>query len=279
MAALHQVTSWPVGRVAAAIVTADGDVDSIGDTDHRFRLASLSKCLAGWAIAVAWEEGSVDLDEPIVRDDVPAGATLRHLLAHASGLPFEGDTPIAAVGERRVYSNTGIERAAAVLEDATGLPFATYLAEAVLDPLGMTSSELTGSPAHAVRSTVADMARFVTEMLTPRLIAPETWAEVVRPQFPALAGIVPGVGSFDPCPWGLGVEIKGAKSPHWMGRANSAATFGHFGGAGTMMWADPNADLGVVALTDTSFDQWSIEALRLWPSLSDAALAEHRGAA
>ena len=279
MTALHQVTSWPVGRAAAAIVGADGSVDTIGETDRSFRLASLSKCLAGWALAVAVEEGSVDLDAPIRRPDVPDGATLRHLLAHASGLPFEGDTPIAPVGRRRVYSNTGIERAASVLESATDMAFAEYLAEAVFEPLAMTRSELRGSPAHAVHSTVADMARFVGEMLTPHLIARETWADVVRPQFPSLAGIVPGVGSFDPCPWGLGVEIKGDKSPHWMGRANSPAAFGHFGGAGTMMWADPHAGIGVVALTDTSFDQWSVEALRLWPAFSDAALAAHRGGA
>ncbi len=279
MSALHQVTSWPVGRAAAAIVGGDGAVDTIGETDRPFRLASLSKCLAAWAMAIAVEEGSVDLDAPIDRADVPDGATLRHLLAHASGLPFEGDAPIARVGQRRVYSNTGIERAAAVLESATDMAFADYLAEAVFAPLSMSSSELRGSAAHAVHSTVADMALFVAEMLSPRLIAAETWDEVVRIQFPSLAGIVPGVGSFDPCPWGLGVEIKGDKSPHWMGRANSPATFGHFGGAGTMMWADPHAGLGVVGLTDTSFDQWSVEALRLWPAFSDAALAEHRGGA
>ncbi|MAT04627.1 MAG: hypothetical protein CL424_06255 [Acidimicrobiaceae bacterium] len=279
MSALHQVTSWPVGRAAAAIVTSDGVVDLIGEPDRSFRLASLSKCLAAWAIAIAVEEGSVDLDEPIVRDDVPDGATLRHLLAHASGLPFEGSEPIAGVEQRRVYSNTGIERAASVVEAATDFPFASYLAEAVLVPLGMGSTELTGSPAHAVHSTAADMAAFVAEMLSPTLMADVTWREFTHSQFPSLAGIVPGVGSFDPCPWGLGVEIKGDKSPHWTGRANSAATFGHFGGAGTMMWADPHAGLGLVALTDTAFDQWSVEALRLWPALSDAALAEHRSAA
>lgn len=279
MSALHQVTSWPVGRAAAAIVSGDGVVDTIGETDRSFRLASLSKCLVGWAMAIAVEEGSVELDAPIDRADVPDGATLRHLLAHASGLPFDGDDPIARVGQRRVYSNTGIERAAAVLESATDMAFADYLAEAVFAPLSMSSSELRGSAAHAVHSTVADMASFVAEMLSPRLIAAETWDDVVRIQFPSLAGIVPGVGSFDPCPWGLGVEIKGDKSPHWMGRANSPATFGHFGGAGTMMWADPHAGLGVVGLTDTAFDQWSVEALRLWPAFSDAALAEHRGGA
>ena len=279
MTALHQVTSWPVGRAAAAIVGTDGIIDSIGETDRPFRLASLSKCLTAWAIAVAVEEGSVDLDAPIDRPDVPDGATLRHLLAHASGLPFEGGTPIARVGQLRIYSNTGIERAASVLESATEMRFPDYLTEAVLAPLEMTSSALHGSPAHAVDSTVTDMARFVTEMMSPRLIAHETWTDLVRHQYPSLAGIVPGVGSFDPCPWGLGVEIKGSKSPHWMGRSNSPATFGHFGGAGTMMWADPHAGIGVVALTDTSFERWSTEALRLWPAFSDAALSEHRSGA
>jgi len=277
MTALHQVTTWPVGHAAAAIVTSDG-VDLIGDPDRPFRLASLTKCLTAWATMIAVEEGTVELDAPIERADVPAGATLRHLLSHAAGFPFEGDDPMTPVGTRRIYSNTGIERAASMVADSAAMPFEQYLTEAVLEPLGMTSSELRGSAAHGVRSTVGDMTRFVAEMLSPVLVAHETWNDITTIQYPALAGIVPGVGSFDPCPWGLGVEIKGAKSPHWMGRANSAATFGHFGGAGTMMWADPHAGVGVVALTDTSFDQWSIEAMRLWPAFSDAALAERRSA-
>jgi hypothetical protein len=44
------------------------------------------------------------------------------------------------------------------------------------------------------------------------------------------------------------------------------------------MWVDPLADVGVVALTDRRFDEWSDEALRLWPAFSDAALAEARSA-
>ena len=63
-----------------------------------------------------------------------------------------------------------------------------------------------------------------------------------------------------------------------MGRANSAATFGHFGGAGTMMWVDPLAEVGVVALTDRPFDEWRDQALQQWPTFSDAALGEARSA-
>jgi CubicO group peptidase (beta-lactamase class C family) len=273
--ALHLVAAWPVDHVAAAVVRPDG-VACIGDTERRYRLASLAKPITAWAVLVAVEEGVVDLDAPLSHVDAPAGATMRHLLSHAAGFAFDGDAPVTAIERRRMYSNTGIERAADELAAAAGMPFGTYLLEGVLQPLGMTSTELRGSPAHAMWSTLDDIVAFVDEMRSPRLLAHETWAEATRPQFPDLAGIVPDVGRFDPCPWGLGVEIKGGKEPHWTGRANSPATFGHFGGAGTMMWVDPVVDIGVVALTDRPFDEWSGEALRRWPELSDEVLAEQR---
>jgi len=277
MEALHLVTEWPVDHVAAAVVTPRS-VATVGETDREFRLASLTKVLTAWATMIAVEEGTVTLDAVIDRSNVPAGATLRHLLSHSAGLPFDGDEPISGVEQRRIYSNTGFETVAVIVAESAEMSFASYLHEAVLEPLGMHASELRGSPAHGVWSTLDDMVAFVGEMITPRLLARESWLDVTRIQYPDLAGILPGVGSFDPCPWGLGVEIKGDKSPHWTGRANSAGTFGHFGGAGTVMWADPNAGVGVVALTDRPFDDWAADALRLWPEFSDAALAERRSA-
>lgn len=269
------MTSWPVDRVAAAVIGPDG-TSSIGEPDHLFRLASLAKVITAWAVLVAVEEHSVDLDRPLRHVPAPAEATLRHLLAHAAGFAFDGDAIIGPVAQRRIYSNTGIERAAAEVAAASGIAFPDYLTEAVLEPLGMTRTELRGSPAHGMWSTVSDMARFVDELRAPRIIARSTWTEATTSQFPALTGTIPGLGRFDPCPWGLGPEIRGSKSPHWTGRTNSPSTFGHFGGAGTMMWVDPEADLGLVALTDRPFDDWSDEALRRWPELSDAVLAEVR---
>ena len=96
---------------------------------------------------IAVEEGTVELDEPVGQP----GCTLRHLLAHAGGYPTNGAEPIAKPGRRRIYSNSGIELAAAAVERRTGLPFATYVAEAVLIPLGMTSTRLAGSPASGLR--------------------------------------------------------------------------------------------------------------------------------
>jgi CubicO group peptidase (beta-lactamase class C family) len=267
-----------VDHVAAAVVARTGDaastIEAIGDTEREYRLASLSKCMTAWATLIADEEGIVGLDTPLDQPGVPDDATLRHLLSHTSGLPFDGDRPVAGVGARRIYSNTGIELAADVVATAADMPFSRYLAEAVFEPLAMSHSELRGSPAHGVWSTVDDIVAFVAELLAPTLLAAETAADATAIQYPELAGIVPGVGSFNPCPWGLGMEIRGDKSPHWTGRANSPATFGHFGGAGTMMWVDPAARVGLVALTDRPYEEWAAEALQRWSELSDAVLAE-----
>jgi CubicO group peptidase (beta-lactamase class C family) len=268
--ALDLTAEWPVANVTAAVVTPAGIAASIGDTTHSYRLASIAKIVTTWAVLVAVEEGSVHLDQAAG----PAGATLGHLLCHASGLPMDGTTPLAAVETRRIYSNAGIEAAAALVESATGFAFGDYLSEAVLDPLGMDATELRGSPAHEMWSTGADLARFAGEMLRPRLLADETAALTRVVQFRDLAGVVPGVGRFDPCPWALGCELRGSKSPHWTGSTNSPDTFGHFGGAGTFLWVDPRRDLSLLALTDRPFDEWAPQALSLWPALSDAVLAD-----
>ena len=271
------VTSWPVEHVTASVVTATGQ-QTIGDTERLYRLASLSKPMVAWAVMIGVEEGIVGLDDPLRFTAVPDGVTMRHLLAHAGGFGFDGEAPIASPERRRIYSNTGIERAADELAGAARMTFGDYLREAVWEPLGMSSMTLQGSPAHGARGSSTDVTLFVAEMLRPRLLADQTYRVVISTQFPDLAGIVPDVGRFNPCPWGLGVEIRGDKSPHWTGRANSPHTFGHFGGSGTMMWVDPSIDAGVVALTDRPFPEWRDEALVLWPQLSDTVVAETRSA-
>jgi CubicO group peptidase (beta-lactamase class C family) len=272
--ALQRVSDWPVDHAAAAVVRPGHELDVFGDPDRVFRLASISKPLAAWAALVAVEEGIVTLDDPPRGVEVQAGCTMRHLLSHAGGYAFDGAVPISPPGRRRIYSNTGFELVGAEVASASGMPFEQYLREAVFEPLGMLASELRGSPAHGVRATTGDLARFAGELLGSVLLAPATASDAIRPQYADLSGIVPGVGSFTPCPWGLGVEIHGAKRPHWMGRDNSPETFGHFGGAGTMMWVDPIADCALVALTDRPTDDWIADALTLWPDLSDAVLAE-----
>ena len=116
------------------------------------------------------------------------------------------------------------------------------------------------------------MALFMQELIQPTLISDATAKDAVTIQYPELGGVIPGLGSYKPNPWGLGIEIRDGKQPHWTGSLNSPQTFGHFGGSGTMMWIDPTIDTGLIALTDLNFDKWSAEALVAWPSLSDAVI-------
>jgi CubicO group peptidase (beta-lactamase class C family) len=263
---LDVVDQWGVANAAAAVVGPDGVRAVHGDPRHVFGWASVTKPVTALAVLDAVEQGIVDLDEPAG----PPGATVRHLLAHASGLQFEAGPTLAAPGRRRIYSNAAYDLLGALLAERAGRPFDGVLRERVLEPLGMTGTTLVARPSAGLRGSLADLLAFAAECLRPRFLTADSLRAASTVAFPALPGVVPGVGRFDPCDWGLGFEIHGSKAPHWMGERNSPATFGHFGGAGTFIWVDPVADVALVALTDRMFGPWALEA---WPSLSDAVLA------
>jgi CubicO group peptidase (beta-lactamase class C family) len=195
---------------------------------------------------------------------------VRHLLAHASGLPFEPGAPTGRPGQRRVYSNVGFETLAEHIAVRADMPFADYLGAGVLQPLEM-HAELRGSPAADLHGSLDDLLIVARELQRPTLVAPETLAEATTVQFPGLAGVLPDFGRFDPNDWGLGFELRDDKSPHWTGSRNSPRTFGHFGGSGTFLWVDPEAGLALGVLTNFDFGDWAKEA---WPRLSDAVLGE-----
>jgi len=280
MGALDSIANWPAPHTTAVhghLVNGTLEVlDRVGEPDRVYRIASLSKMITSWAILVACEEGTVALDDHPTIDGVPPGATLEHLLAHASGVNFDSTDTVAGVGRRRVYSNTGIELASAWLAERSDMEANDYIADAVVRPLAMDNTDVRGSPAYGIHSTADDLAVFMAEVLHPHLVSPATAADARRTHFDDLSGIVPGVGRFVPCPWGLGMEIHGNKSPHWMGHVASPMTVGHFGGAGTMAWADPFTGAIVVALTDLPFDQWEGTAVRHWSTLSDAVAGAHQ---
>jgi len=264
--ALRQVDDWPAPHAAVAVVGRSSVLASRGERDLQFRWASVTKLLTAAAALVALEEGIVDLDDPAG----PPGSTLRHLLSHASGLPLNQGPPIARPGQRRIYSNSGIEAAAETVSEAAEMPFAEYLRAAVTGPLGL-SAHLPGSAAWSYRGTLDDLAGLASELLVPRLVAPETLAEATRTQFPGLTGVLPGFGRLEPNDWGLGFELRHEKRPHWTGARNSPRTFGHFGAAGTFLWVDPDAGIALACLTDLEFGEWARKA---WPRLSDSVLEE-----
>lgn len=272
MGALTALADWPVATVAAAVVGPSGVLADHGDGGHRFRLASVTKPLVARAAHIAVEEGAIELDT----EAGPPGSTARHLLAHATGYSMNSAELMAKPGTRRVYSNYGFTVLAETIEQASGIEFGQYLTEAVFEPLGMSATALTGGASAAgfgATSTVADLTAFAVDLLRPVTVSAQMHAEATSVQFPGLTGVLPGFGVQRPNDWGLGVEIRGAKSPHWTGSANSGRTFGHFGQSGTFLWVDPEADLALVVLTDRDFGEW---AYSLWPALSDEVLREFR---
>lgn len=258
---------WDVPHASVSVVTADGRVAaSAGDQDRVYRLASVTKLLSAYAVLVAIEEGALRLDQPAG----PAGATVEHLLAHTAGYDFATPALRAQPGEKRLYSNTGFEVLADLLESETGFAFADYAREAVFEPLGMPVTTVGDSAAAGGSSSAADLSRFAAELQAPRLLDQRTVSRATSVVFPGRRGVLPGFGQQRENDWGLGLEIRGAKSPHWTGEHNSPATFGHFGQSGTFLWVDPEAGAALVALTDRPFGEW---AARAWPSFSDAVLA------
>ena len=148
MSALQQVRQWPVKNASAAVI-ADGRVEKTGDTNRLFRLASVTKPVATWGFLIAVEEGVFELDDPLG----PEGSTVRHLLAHASGVPMDSREAERAPEERRLYSSAGFEILAEAVEEGSGMWFSEYLKEAVFDQLGMDNTELYGSAGHHMTST------------------------------------------------------------------------------------------------------------------------------
>lgn len=264
---LVQLKHWP-GAPSLAVVGPEG-VLGCHDEGRVYRLASVTKLLTALTLLVATEQGDASLDAPAG----PPNSTLRHLLAHASGIGFEEEKVRATPGARRIYSNRGIDLAAEYLSARTGRPFESELSERVLKPLGMDRTSLAGPPSKGGMAPIGDIARLAQELLRPRILTNSVVDALSSVEFQGLAGILPGFGRHWDNSWGLGAEVRGTKEPHWTSPHNSPVTFGHFGMAGSFLWVDREADLACAALSTVDFGPW---AARLWPETSSAVLKCYR---
>ena len=261
---------FPTALVVTGAPAPDGGVlHESGDVDEIFPFASVTKPIVAWSALVAVDRGLLDLDAP-VGAPAPDGATIGHLLSHSSGIAADSDERLASPGTRRIYSNRGIEILGQWLQEATGTPLETWVETTVLEPLGMASVLIPGSPAHSGEGSARDLSLFARELASPRLVSPALAERACAPVLPELDGVLPGYGRQVPNPFGLGVEVRGAKSPHWTGKGNSPQTFGHFGQSGSFMWVDPVAERQAVFLGAEPFGQVH---RKTWPALGDQILA------
>ena len=144
-----RATGAPV--IQAYGVCRTGDSAAV-TADTIFEAASLSKPVFASAVLRLVRDKALDLDQPLSRilplspDPRAAAITARQVLSHSSGLQnwryqqkdqFEFAFP---PGERFSYSGEGYFYLQRVVEKITGVPFARYMRETVLEPLGMTRS-------------------------------------------------------------------------------------------------------------------------------------------
>ncbi len=229
--------------------TAGAPAESAATANTVYRIGSVSKLFTDIGIMQLVERGELDLDAPIqtyLPDFHPANPfggdiTLRHLMSHRAGLTREppvgnyfdpSDSTLSHMvaslnqtslfyppGQRTKYSNAGIGTVGYVLEKVKGEPFATYLAHAVLEPMGLGSSAfaiddrlrprlaqatmwtyderefpaptfaLGMAPAGSMYSTVNDLAQFAQVIFdrgqgaNGRVLSRETLEKMWQPQF------------------------------------------------------------------------------------------------
>lgn len=262
----EELATWPA-EAGVAIVGPTGVRAAAGDTAQVFGWASVTKIVTALTILRLEDQGVVDLDAPAG----PPDSTLRHLLAHASGLACDDDKVMARPGVRRIYSNRGIEVAARFVEVSTGIPFGALVEAQVLRPVGMSQTQLSGSPARGMRGPVRDLAFLAHELLACDHLSSALVARATTTAFPGLGGILPGFGRQDPNDWGIGFEIRGMKSPHWTPPQASPSSFGHFGQSGSFLWVDPDLEVACVGAGAASFGPWAANA---WPRLIGRVLLD-----
>jgi CubicO group peptidase (beta-lactamase class C family) len=227
----------------------------------------VTKLLVALSVLVEVGNERVALDDPCG----PPGSTVRHLLSHASGLGPDLPEPLSAPGVRRIYSNIGFEMLGEYVSVKCARRWQDVVADTVSGPIGMqrTGVVAEGSAASGVAGSVADLLALGRELLSPTIISRSRLDSATQVAFPGLSGVVPGIGRFENCDWGLGFEIKGSKQNHWTATSSSSRTFGHFGRSGAFLWVDPDAGAACAIAGGAPFGPWALEK---WPELSDAVI-------
>ena len=131
-----------------------------------FPIASISKPFTATAIMLLVQDGLIDLDEPISTYlvDTPEhwqAITVRHLLTHTAGLSeavyeknlrklltlnsffdVAKESPLLfEPGEAWMYSNTGYNLSALLIEEVSNQPFEVFMARRIFEPLGMNNTD------------------------------------------------------------------------------------------------------------------------------------------
>jgi len=282
----------------------DPETQRPATADTVYRVGSVSKLFTDMAVMQLVERGEIDLDAPVItylpefqpHNPFAKPITLRMLMSHRAGLVreppvgnyFTPDQPSLADTVRSLnetelvyapeakskYSNAGIAVVGYVLQRTQNQPFADYLEQALLTPLGLRDSsfqprpeivrglaqgvmwtyegvafpapqfELGTTPAGCMYATVNDLGRFISALLAGgrgpggQVLKPETIATMWTPQF-APSGQRTG--------FGIGFHVTEFENQRRVGHDGAIYGFA------TTLQVLPEAKLGVAAVANKDF--------------------------
>lgn len=293
-------------------------------TDDLFWIASMTKPIAGVCVGMLVDEGKIAWEDPVekhlpefknqwavteqgdkrrVIEKSPRPITVRDLLTHSSGLgnvdsprphstlaelcmAYAREPLFFAPGAKWNYSNSGINTLGRIVEVASGKPFAEFLDERIVRPLGMKDTtfwpsaeqqkrlaksykrtkdgelqevgvffiqgeladrQRTPFPAGGLYSTAEDIAKFYQMMLQGGSINGHTY---LKPETVAeMTRTQSGdlrTGFTDGMSWGYGFQV--VREPQGVTAMLTPGTFGHGGAYGTNSWGDPKRGIAYILM-------------------------------
>jgi CubicO group peptidase (beta-lactamase class C family) len=169
-----QLYAWLRGQTVADVAVGEARPGVPMTPSTLVEWASATKAVTCSAVALLWQRGRLDLDDPVCRHlpEFAAGGkkavTVRHLLTHTGGLAEPAvdvktwDQYAAAVcraplqegwvpGTRCAYNSVAMWAVAALVVRLSGRPFREFVREELFGPLGLRDSWI-GMPAEVYRA-------------------------------------------------------------------------------------------------------------------------------
>jgi CubicO group peptidase (beta-lactamase class C family) len=225
----------------------------------RFNIGSINKTFTATAVAQLLQRGRLSLDDTVAKHlpDYPnreaaAKITIRQLITHRSGVAqFMGGNfgegsvadltktvgaqpQVFEPGARQEYSNGGYVVLGRIVEVASGTSYASYIAEHIFEPAGMTLDP--GNPAGGAKATATDLFKFARALKSGKLLDPRMTEYVMN-------------GSFAPEPgpkFGFALREQMAGSRRFIGNGGGAP------GINAEFRFEPAGPYTVVVLANTS---------------------------
>lgn len=158
-------------------------------------LSSLTKSITAIAVMQLAEEGLIGLDDEIRKHGLYISKkefgqiTVRHLLQHTSGIPYNQRTPAYAPGYHFQYSNGNYEYLYQLIQNVSGMSYREYMQQHVFDPLEMKDTVMRSyiNGGSGISSSIRDLSNLAGMLLNggtfngKRILFPRSIREMVQP--------------------------------------------------------------------------------------------------